>query len=96
MKDYVNTIADNGGVHINSGIPNHAFYKVAMELGGRSWERAGAIWYEAFVDPALRPPADFVTFANLTDPATSQGCTGSDEVLATRDGWAAVGVAIGP
>ena len=22
MKDYVNTVSDNGGVHINSGIPN--------------------------------------------------------------------------
>ncbi len=34
MKDYVNTVSDNGGVHINSGIPNHAFYVVATELGG--------------------------------------------------------------
>ena len=25
MKDYVNTSSDNGGVHINSGIPNYAF-----------------------------------------------------------------------
>ncbi|MCF2436527.1 M4 family metallopeptidase [Streptomyces thinghirensis] len=25
---------DNGGVHINSGIPNHAFYLVATALGG--------------------------------------------------------------
>ena len=29
---------DNGGVHINSGIPNHAFYLLATALGGRSWE----------------------------------------------------------
>ena len=26
MDDYVRTGRDNGGVHINSGIPNHAFY----------------------------------------------------------------------
>ena len=26
MKDYVKTSADNGGVHLNSGIPNKAFY----------------------------------------------------------------------
>ena len=34
-------------MHTNSGIPNHAFYLVATELGGFSWERAGRIWYEA-------------------------------------------------
>jgi len=45
MKDYVNTISDNGGVHINSGIPNHAFYITAVELGGYAWEKAGQIWY---------------------------------------------------
>ena len=26
MNDYVKTTSDNGGVHINSGIPNRAFY----------------------------------------------------------------------
>jgi Zn-dependent metalloprotease len=26
MKDFVNTQSDHGGVHINSGIPNHAFF----------------------------------------------------------------------
>src|SRR5262249_7285524 len=26
MQHYVHTAQDNGGVHINSGIPNHAFY----------------------------------------------------------------------
>jgi Zn-dependent metalloprotease len=34
MDDYVETIQDNGGVHINSGIPNHAFYLAATEIGG--------------------------------------------------------------
>ena len=38
---------DNGGVHIFSGIPNHAFYLAAMELGGYAWEKAGRIWYLA-------------------------------------------------
>ncbi|HEY5730465.1 MAG TPA: M4 family metallopeptidase, partial [Anaerolineales bacterium] len=41
MKDYVKTVSDNGGVHINSGIPNRAFYVTAMELGGYAWEKAG-------------------------------------------------------
>ncbi|MFD2438424.1 M4 family metallopeptidase [Modicisalibacter luteus] len=42
MRDYVETQADNGGVHINSGIPNHAFYLVAMALGATRGRRRGA------------------------------------------------------
>jgi Zn-dependent metalloprotease len=38
---------DDGDVHINSGIPNHAFYLAAMALGGFAWEKAGRIWYIA-------------------------------------------------
>ena len=44
MKNYVETTDDNGGVHINSGIPNRAFYLTAKELGGYAWEKAGKIW----------------------------------------------------
>src|SRR4029079_5748218 len=50
MKNYVNTPSDNGGVHINSGIPNHAFYLTAVELGGYAWEKAGKIWYAALTE----------------------------------------------
>ena len=41
MDDYVNTTSDNGGVHINSGIPNHAFYLTAVALGGNAYDKAG-------------------------------------------------------
>nr|Q06517.1 RecName: Full=Extracellular minor metalloprotease; Flags: Precursor [Serratia sp. E-15]AAA26553.1 extracellular protease [Serratia marcescens] len=34
MKDYIQTKEDNGGVHLNSGIPNRAFYLAATVLGG--------------------------------------------------------------
>ena len=50
MDHYVHTGRDNGGVHINSGIPNHAFYLVAEALGGNAWEKAGQIWYDALRD----------------------------------------------
>ena len=33
MDDFVDTSDDNGGVHINSGIQNRAFYLVATALG---------------------------------------------------------------
>ncbi|HSI53135.1 MAG TPA: M4 family metallopeptidase [Ramlibacter sp.] len=36
-----------GDAHTNSGIPNRAFYLAASGIGGRSWEKAGPIWYEA-------------------------------------------------
>ena len=48
------TTSDNGGVHINSGIPNHAFYLAAVALGGNAWEQAGHIWYD---DADRRRPA---------------------------------------
>ena len=37
MTDYVDTMQDNGGVHINSGIPNRAFTLAATAIGGYAW-----------------------------------------------------------
>jgi len=93
MAHYVNTAEDNGGVHINSGIPNHAFYLVATALGGYSWERAGQIWYQTLVDHNLKANATFATFANLTiQHAAGRYGANSDEQKAVRDAWAKVGV----
>ncbi len=57
MDTYVRTSADNGGVHINSGIPNRAFYLVASELGGNAWEAPGQIWYGTLTSGSLPPSA---------------------------------------
>lgn len=93
MDNYVDTMEDNGGVHINSGIPNHAFYTTAMTLGHKAWERAGPIWYDAVRDPELRPRDDFAAFARITlDAARRLYGPGSEEVKAVRGGWKAVGV----
>ena len=56
MRDYLNgpNSVDHGGVHVNSGIPNHAFFFVATEMGGHAWEKAGLIWYITLRD-RLRP-----------------------------------------
>ena len=91
MRDYVKTMKDNGGVHINSGIPNHAFYLAAVALGGNASEKAGRIWYDALRDPKLRPTARFATFARTTVRA-AQHSFGSDEVAAVTDAWRQVGV----
>jgi Zinc metalloprotease (elastase) len=57
---------DGGGVHSNSGIPNHAFYLAATLIGGYSWETAGPVWYKALTGGELRPNASFKEFADLT------------------------------
>ncbi|TQJ32614.1 M4 family metallopeptidase [Microbacterium sp. SLBN-146] len=95
MRDYVVTRDDNGGVHINSGIPNHAFYLVAMALGGKAWERAGLIWYRAFASGEVSPDASFTDFATATvHAAASEYGEESEEVAAVRAGWAGVGVLV--
>jgi Zn-dependent metalloprotease len=95
MRDFVQTFNDNGGVHTNSGIPNHAFYQVAARLGGRAWEKAGRIWYETLRDPRLRPNAGFRRFARLTF-ANAGRLFGpdSEEQKTVRDGWNEVGIKI--
>jgi Zn-dependent metalloprotease len=95
MKDYVNTLEDNGGVHINSGIPNHAFYVTAREIGGYAWEKAGAIWYKALTEK-LKPTSNFTDAANLTfEAAADLFGSNSLEQNAVKTGWAEVGIAIG-
>src|SRR5262249_38795731 len=66
MKDYVDTQEDNGGVHINSGIPNHAFCLAALSIGGNAWEKAGAVWYRALTS-ALDRNATFADAAAATE-----------------------------
>jgi Zn-dependent metalloprotease len=94
MSGYVHTLQDNAGVHINSGIPNHAFYLAATNLGGYAWETAGAIWYAACTSPLLSSTARFVTFARLTLVAAQQlfGGPGAPEVEVVREAWVNVGI----
>jgi Zn-dependent metalloprotease len=95
MKDYVNTISDNGGVHINSGIPNHAFYVTALELGGFAWEKAGQIWYVTLKDK-LTATSKFQDCANLTHQVAGELYgAGSIEQQAVKKGWDAVGLTVG-
>ncbi len=94
MDDYVETTSDNGGVHINSGIPNRAFYGVARELGGYAWEKAGKIWYITLRDK-LTATTDFLTAANLTfDVAGEIYGENSPEQNAVQKGWEEVGIGI--
>jgi Zn-dependent metalloprotease len=94
MKDYLYTSSDNGGVHINSGIPNKAFYLTAMEIGGCAWEKAGKIWYIALTE-RLRERSNFQRAANTTyEVADSLYGKGSTEQKAVKRGWDQVGIII--
>ena len=85
---------DNGGVHINSGIPNHAFYFVATELGGHAWERAGLVWYITLRD-RLRRNSQFQDAADLTFQVAGELFgSGSAEQQAVSNGWAQVGITV--
>ena len=94
MRDYVRTWEDNGGVHINSGIPNHAFYLVATRLGGFAWEKAGRIWYEAIRDPRIVPDITFVDFARITIMAATRLYGTGAESEAVQAGWEEVGIRV--
>ena len=89
MASYVDTTEDNGGVHLNSGIPNRAFHLVATRLGGYSWERAGRLWFGALTSSAVGPDTGFAEFARATVAAA-----GDDRGLRDVVGraWAEVGV----
>lgn len=95
MQHFVVTTQDDGGVHINSGIPNRAFYLVASKIGGYAWEKAGRIWYETLRDPRLRPFANFRAFARLTLANADRlyGHT-SSERQAVVEAWNTVGVRV--
>lgn len=90
-KDKYKGTADYGGVHINSGIPNHAFYRLAMELGGRAWEKPGAIWYRSLT--MLNATSSFADMVAATaSAATEKFGAGSIEVKAVNYAWKAVGL----
>jgi Zn-dependent metalloprotease len=92
MSDFVNTTDDNGGVHINSGIPNHAFYLAAKAIGGYAWQKAGLIWYRT-LNGSLSPSADFQAMANATvTVAGSLFGQNSAEQKAVSSAWSTVGV----
>ncbi len=94
MKDYVSTTSDNGGVHINSGIPNHAFYLVAVEIGGNAWEKAGRIWYNTLTQK-LTANSQFQDCARLTyQVAGDLYGANSLEQQAVRHGWEGVGLSV--
>ena len=93
MRDIYEGYDDNGGVHINSGIPNRAFALAALALGGFAWEKAGPIWYKALTE-RLGNTSDFKETATATSAIAGE-LFGSAEEKAVSDAWRTVGVVVG-
>jgi Zn-dependent metalloprotease len=87
---------DYGGVHINSGILNKAFYNTAIEIGGYAWEAPGQIWYTALVNLPNNP--DRTTFEDLANTTFAEAgkIYGSDskQQEAVYKGWKDVGIEV--
>jgi hypothetical protein len=97
--------ADNGGVHLNSGIPNLAFHllvaggthprsKTAVTVPGIGMEKAGQIFYRALTQ-RFTANTNLAQGRTLTEAAAEDlypGCTKNAVAMA----WAAVGVGAAP
>jgi Zn-dependent metalloprotease len=90
LKDKYKGTSDAGGVHINSGIPNHAFYRLALALGGNAWDRPGKIWYKTLL--ALNAHSNFREMVDMSvQCAGGLYGAGSTEEKATAKAWKDVG-----
>ena len=82
---------EDGDVHTNSGIPNHAFYAACIALNGNSWDKAGPIWYKSLA--LLTSNATFADMAKAT-MQSAELLYGADskEQHAVQAAWKLVGV----
>jgi Zn-dependent metalloprotease len=93
MAGYVETTDDDGGVHLNSGIPNRAFYLASVGIGGNAWEGAGKVWYAALRGGHVSASAQFVDFATVTATTAAEIFgAGSSQHTAVVDAWTTVGL----
>ncbi|NJM05223.1 peptidase M4 family protein [Candidatus Gracilibacteria bacterium] len=79
--------ADNGGVHINSGIPNRAAYLVAQVIGN---DRTAQIYYRALTQ-YLTPTSSFLDSLNASVRA-AQDLYGDGEAGSVREAFGQVGI----
>ena len=92
MTQYDNTTEDNGGVHINSGIPNFAFYKFATVVGK---DKAEQVYYRALTKYLVRTSQFLDLRLSIVKAAGDLfGATGA-EVTAAKNAFDAVGITEG-
>jgi len=83
---------DRGGIHLNSGIPSHAFYLAAVQIGGNAWEKAGRVWYQALCQKLTRTATFLDAAAATVQAAREEFGVGSLEEQAVEKAWKAVKV----
>jgi Zn-dependent metalloprotease len=95
MQQYANLPnsrrADNGGVHINSGIPNHVAYLIAQAIGP---ERMEQIYYRALTQ-YMTPRTNFLNAANAILRAAGDLYNDQNVLAAVRNGFSQVGLNLG-
>jgi len=99
MDDYVVTDSDNGGVHINNGIPNKAAFLMAdggthhgITVLGMGRKHTGKVFYEAQVN-WFTSNAQFIDARDATLDAVAAIYPGDISKYNTvQNAWAAVGV----
>jgi thermolysin len=99
-KERYTGLADNGGVHINSGIPNKVFYLLAKggthhrggSMTGIGAEEAARIWYRALT-AKMTSSTNFAT-ARLATLAAAADLFGGEsaQAAAVSQAWCLVGV----
>ena len=77
-------------MHINSGIPSHAFYLAAMEIGGKAWEKMGQIWYKTMLKLTSTSQFKDMVLSSTESAATLYG-NNSREHKAVMKAWKSVG-----
>jgi MYXO-CTERM domain-containing protein len=105
MSKYNATTEDNGGVHINSGIPNNAAYLMTMGgtnktskiavTNGIGWEKAEQVWYRAATQ-YFGATSDFKAAAQGTLSAAADLGYSESNKATIECAWIAVGVITTP
>jgi len=87
--DWVRTCSDNEGVHTNSGVPNKAYYNIAIAIGKDKAERISYRTLTVYLDTTSS--LEDARASALQSAADLYG-NGSAEYNGVRDGFDAVGL----
>lgn len=91
MSEIYTGSQDNGGVHINSGIPNHAFYRYAT-AAGMNRSKAEQVYYRALAMYLGRSSKFIDCRIAVVNAATDLFGANSTEVSAARTAFDQVGI----
>ncbi len=94
MNEYQNLSQDqdNGGVHVNSGIPNKAFFLFATAIGK---DKAEQVYYKALTDYLVKSSQFIDMRLAVEKAATDLFGAGSTEVAAGHTAFDQVGIGAG-